>query len=49
MKSLLLTSCLFLSFAFSSILAKETITFPSKDGLQITADAYIGETEKTSH
>ena len=46
MKSTLLSSCLLVLFVFSSVQAKETITFPSKDGLQITADAYIGETEK---
>ena len=46
MKSTLLSSCLCWLFVFSSVQAKETITFPSKDGLPITADAYIGETEK---
>ncbi len=46
MKSILLSSCLLILFVFSSVQAKETITFPSKDGLQITADTYIGETEK---
>ena len=46
MKTILLSSGLFLMFLFSSVQAKETITFPSKDGLQITADTYIGETEK---
>jgi len=46
MKATLLSSCLFILFVFSSVQAKETITFPSKDGLQITADTYIGETEK---
>jgi len=46
MKPILLSSCLFILFVFSSVQAKETITFPSKDGLQITADTYIGETEK---
>jgi dienelactone hydrolase len=36
-------------FVLSSVHAFESpafITFPSKDGLQITADTYIGETEK---
>lgn len=46
MKSLFSAVCLFLIFSFSSTQAKETVTFPSLDGLQITADAYIGETEK---
>ncbi len=46
MKSTLLLSCLLLLFVFTSVQAKETITFPSTDGLQITADTYIGETEK---
>ncbi len=46
MKTMILSNFLFLTFLFSSVQAQETITFPSKDGLQITADTYIGETEK---
>lgn len=39
-------ACCFLILASSFAAAKEMLTFPSKDGLQITAGAYIGETEK---
>jgi len=37
---------LLLAFVFTSVQAKETITFSSKDGLQITADTYIDKTAK---
>ena len=44
MKLLVPVSFLLFSFMFSSVQAKETITFPSLDGLQITADTYINDT-----
>jgi len=46
MKFIFLSSGLFLLLVFSSLQAKETITFLSKDSLPITADTYIDETEK---
>jgi dienelactone hydrolase len=46
MKTILLSSGLLLMVLFSSAQAKETVTFSSKDGLQITADTYLDKTEK---
>ena len=45
MKVIYLSSCLFILFMFTSVQAKETITFPSTDGLRITADTYIDKTK----
>lgn len=45
MKRIILFCC-FSLFLASSVYAKGTLTFPSKDGLQITLDTYISVTDK---
>ena len=39
-------ACFFCLFVSSSLQAKGTLTFPSKDGLQITVDTYITRVDK---